>query len=158
MVLPPIALGGNYGPSNSVCSFFCLVFMYMVFGRDSKYPHIELCPEHVSLVFLHRGGVWFIFSISRFSATSSSVRSMSLLSSCTGAGCGLYLAFRVFQPHRALSRAFFPCLLAHIFRPYQALIIYLTTLANSTLNIIIFKNVKICRNYFFQIKKHCQGK
>ncbi len=74
--------------------------------------------------------------------TSSSVRSMSLLSSCTGAGCGLYLAFRVFQTHQALSRAFFPCLLAHNFRPYQALIIYLTTLANSTLNILFSKMLK----------------
>jgi len=113
MVLPPIAVGGNYGPSNSVPQLFFLGFMYMVFGRDSKYPHIKLCPEHVSLVFLHRGGVWFIFRVSRFSAPSSS-----------------------------LSRAFFPCLLAHNFRPYQALIIYLTTLANSTLNILFSKMLK----------------
>jgi hypothetical protein len=70
--------------------------------------------------------------------TSSSVRSMSLLSSCTGAGCGLYLAFCVFQP----GQSFFPCLLAHNFRPYQALIIYLSTLANSTLNILFSKMLK----------------
>ncbi len=35
---------------------------------------------------------------------------------------------------------------------------YLSTLANSTLIYIIFKNLQIFKNYFFQIKKYCEGK
>jgi len=34
----------------------------------------------------------------------------------------------------------------------------LSTLANSITNYIIFKNVEIFKNYFFQIKKYCEGK
>ncbi len=35
---------------------------------------------------------------------------------------------------------------------------YLSTLANSTLIYIIFKNVEILKNYFFRITKYCEGK
>jgi hypothetical protein len=34
--------------------------------------------------------------------------------------------------------------------------IYLSTLANSTLNYITFRNVDFFKNYFFQIKKYCE--
>jgi hypothetical protein len=40
---------------------------------------------------------------------------------------------------------------------FQSLDSYPSTLANSDTNYIIFKNVEIFKNYFFEIKKYFEG-
>jgi hypothetical protein len=40
----------------------------------------------------------------------------------------------------------------------EKVFIYLSTMANSTLIILFSEMLKISKNYFFQIKKYCEGK